>query len=132
MAELPERYIVATGVRGTIECAVRARGAMEAKEFLDSPQCRRSLPALLALFQCIVDQAIDDEEIGPKPLKKTCIHEFVKGQVRLFCYRDGTAWVLTNGDLKKSMETPKANIKRAERIMEEDQDLKKERQPRIH
>jgi len=99
---VPERNLVALGPRGTIECAVRANGSLEAKEFLDGAQCRRHLGAIYALFQTIVDQAADDEEIGPKPLKKTVIREFIKGQVRIFCYRDGTAWVLTHGDLKKS------------------------------
>jgi hypothetical protein len=121
MAKVPMRTVVARGPRGTIECAVRASGRMEAKEFLDGATCRKSLPALYALFQTIVEQSIDDDEVGPKPLKKTPIHEFIKGQVRVFCYRDTTGWVLTNGDLKKSQETPKANIERAEKIMKEDQ-----------
>jgi len=56
------------------------------------------------------------------------IREFIKGQVRIFCYRDGTAWVLTHGDLKKSNKTPRANIDRAERIMEEDQRTKRYRE----
>jgi len=128
MAEVPERNLVALGPRGTIECAVRANGSLEAKEFLDGAQCRRHLGAIYALFQTIVDQAADDEEIGPKPLKKTVIREFINGQVRIFCYRDGTAWVLTHGDLKKSNKTPRANIDRAERIMEEDQRTKRYRE----
>jgi hypothetical protein len=127
MAELPDRHVVARGPRGTIGCAVRSRGASEAKDFLEGAQCRKSKPALLALFQTIVNQSDDDDVLGPKPLKKTHIHEFVKGQVRLFSYRDGSAWVLTNGDLKKSNETPKANIERAERIMQEDQEVKQRR-----
>ena len=132
MAEVPERYLVALGPRGSIECAVKANGSLEAKEFLDGAQCRRHLVAILALFQTIVDQAADDAEIGPKALKKTVIREFIKGQVRIFCYRDGTAWVLTHGDLKKSNETPRANIDRAERIMEEDQRTKRYREARKH
>ncbi len=130
MAEVRERTVVARGPRGTIECAVRSSGKMEAKEFLEGPKCRKSLPALYATFQATVDQAIDDDEIGPKPLKKTPIHEFVKGQVRIFCYRDATGWVLTNGDLKKSQETPKENLRRAEKIMQEDQAWKTERERR--
>ena len=86
------------------------------------------MPALYATFQAIVDQAIDDDETGQKTLKKTPIHEFVKGQVRIFCYRDTTGWVLTNGDLKKSRETPKENLRRAEKIMQEDQAWKAERE----
>jgi hypothetical protein len=130
MAEVPERYLVARGPKGTIECAVKANGSLEAKEFLSGAQCRRHLGAILTLFQTIVDQAADDAEIGPKALKKTVIHEFIKGQVRIFCYRDGTSWVLTHGDLKKSNETPRANIDRAERIMEEDQRTKRVREAR--
>jgi hypothetical protein len=128
MAEVPNRTVVARGPRGTVECAVRSSGKLEAKEFLEGSECKKSLPLLVALFQTIVNQSFEDEEIGPKPLKKTPIHEFVKGQVRIFCYRDSTGWVLTNGDLKKSQETPKANIARAENIMQEDQAWKRLRE----
>ena len=105
---------------------------MEAKEFLESPECRKFKAALLARFQVIVDSDPDDDEVGPKPLKKTPICEFVKGQARIFCFRDGQDWVLTNGDLKKSNQTPRPNIERAERIREEDLDLaaKRKRKPK--
>ena len=124
MAKVPIRTVVARGPRGTVEWTVRSSGKLEAKEFLEGSECKKSLPLLVALFQTIVNQSIEDEEIGPKPLKRTSIHEFIKGQVRIFCYRDTTGWVLTNGDLKKSRETPKANIARAEKIMQEDQSWK--------
>jgi len=63
---------------------------MEAKEFLEDPSCAKYRASLLAHFQTLVDQSSNDNELGPKPLKKTPIHEFVKGQVRIFCFRDGT------------------------------------------
>ncbi len=124
---IPERYVVARGRNGTVECAVRSNGRMEAKEFLEDPKCRREKPALFALFQTIVNQTVDDDEVGPKRLKKSPCSEFVKGQVRIFCFRDGTAWVLTNGDLKKTQSTPKANIERAEQIMLEDLEIARRR-----
>jgi Phage derived protein Gp49-like (DUF891) len=122
-SEIPERYVVAEGSRGSIACAVRSNGRMEAKDFLESPDCRKFKPALLALFQVIVNADPDDDEVRPKPLKKTPIREFVKGQVRVFCFRHGTTWVLTHGVLKKSDHTPPANIERAERIRVEDLEI---------
>ena len=118
--EIPERYVIAEGPHGSIECAVRSNGRMEARDFLESPECKRFNPALLALFQVIVNADPDDDEVRPKALKKTVIREFKKGQVRLFCFRDGSASVLTHGDLKKSNQTPPANIQRAEKIRRED------------
>jgi hypothetical protein len=102
---------------------------MEAKDFLDSPECKKFKPALLALFQVIVDSNPDDHEVRPKPLKKTSISEFKKGQARLFCFKHNTAWVLTHGDLKKTNETPPANIDRAERIRREDLEIAARRRP---
>jgi hypothetical protein len=127
-SDTPERYVVAEGPRGSIVCAVRANGRMEAKDFLESPECRKFKPALLTRFQVIVNSDPDDDEVRPKPLKKTTIGEFVKGQVRVFCFRHGTAWVLTHGDLKKSDRTPPANIERAERIRGEDLEIAAKRE----
>ena len=124
---IPSRYVVASGPHGTIECAVRVNGKMEAREFLESAECKRYLYALAACFHEIVNSNPDDDEVRPKPLKKTRISEFKKGQVRIFCYRDGTAWVLTNGFLKKSEKTPPGLIERAERIRMEDLEIAKPR-----
>ena len=96
---------------------------MEAKEFLESTECKKFIPALLALFQEIANANPDDDELGPKPLRKTRIREFIKGQVRILCYRHGTAWVLTNEFLKKSQSTPPAYIERAEKIRMEDLEI---------
>ena len=120
MAGRVPRHVVARGPNGTVECAVRSNGSMEAREFLNNSQCKQYLASILALFQTIVNLNPDDDEVKPKPLKKTMIHEFIKGQVRIFCYRDGSAWVLTHGDLKKTRGTPQSNIDRAERIRSED------------
>jgi hypothetical protein len=123
LIKIPARKVVARGPRGEILCAVAKNGRMEAEEFLNSPQCKNAKPSLLALFQVIVNANPHDVEIGPKPLKGTKICEFKKGQVRLFCFRDGDAWVLTHGDLKKSDQTPPAHIERAERIRREDMEI---------
>ena len=121
ISQNPRRRIIARGRHGTVECAIRNNGRDEASEFLASAECRKFLPALLVLFQKYADAGPDDADIRPKPLRATKICEFIKGQTRVFCYQDGNAWVLTNGDMKKSTQTPKANIERAERIMAEDQ-----------
>ena len=127
---IPPRHIVAEGRHGSIECAVRANGRMEAKDFLEGSLCKSVKPALLALFHVIVSLNPDDDEVRPKPLKKTKIWEFKKGQVRVFCFRDGNSWVLTHGDLKKSNKTPPENIVRAERIRSEDLEIAARRQPK--
>ena len=103
-------------------CAVRENGETEAWEFLESAECRRFRAALLARFQAIVDLNPDDDEVRPKPLRGG-ISEFKRGPVRLFCFRDGTHWVLTHGILKKSNKTPPGSIERAERIRMEDLEI---------
>ena len=127
---VPERFVVASGPQASIVCAIRTNGRMEAKDFLDSPECKNFKSAFLALFQKIANANPDDDEVRPKPLKKTTICEFVKGQIRVFCFRHGNAWVLTHGDLKKSNRTPPANIERAERIRAEDLEIAAKRQPK--
>ena len=116
----PAREVVARGPHGTVEFGIRSNGSMEAKEFLESPECKRTKPALLALFQALVHRGPDDDEISPIPLRKTSIREFKKSNVRIFCFKHNSAWVLTNGFLKKSNQTPKKHIERAEDIMRED------------
>ena len=66
-------------------------------------------------FQTLVNQNPDDDEVRPKRLTGTIIREFKKRQVRLFCFRDGNAWVLTNGILKKDVKAQQNAIHRARR-----------------
>ena len=129
-ADIPERRVVARGRRGSVECAVRSNGRAEAWDFLESPECRKYKVPLLALFQKIVDANPDDDEVRPKLLTKTSISEFKKGQVWIFCFRDGDAWVLTHGDLKKTNKTPPNNLTRAETICAEDMELARLRKKR--
>ncbi len=96
---------------------------MEAREFLQSPECSSIRSVLLVHFQTLVNQNPDDDEVRPKRLTGTIIREFKKRQVRLFCFRDGNAWVLTNGILKKDVKAQQNAIHRAEKIRMEDLEL---------
>ena len=47
------------------------------------------------------------------------IFEFKKHQIRVFCFREGDRWLLTNGYKKKKTKLDQGEIDRAERIMGE-------------
>lgn len=50
--------------------------------------------------------------------KENGIWRFSKGQLRVYCFKDGNALILTHGDLKKTKKTDKADIDKAVREKE--------------
>ena len=47
------------------------------------------------------------------------LFEFKKHQIRVFCFRDGNSWILTNGYKKKRDRLDRKEVARAERVMHE-------------
>jgi hypothetical protein len=66
----------------------------------------------------------DIDGARPKHLREN-IHEVKKGQARVFCYKDGACWKLTNGALKRGNKAQDRDIDRAIRIMKENPALRK-------
>ena len=71
---------------------------------------------------------------NPKQFKpvRGKIFEFKKHQIRVFCFRKGDRWLLTNGYKKKKDKLDQSEVARAERIMGEhlEREAKKERKRR--
>ena len=109
--------VVVRGTMRTIEYAICANGSMPAREFIegldDSDQ--RKLAVLLRRMA----------EHGSVPNREQFKHvqgklfEFKKHQIRVFCFRHGDSWILTNGYKKKEDRLRPAKIRQAERIMGE-------------
>ena len=116
--ERPQAQVVAQGLHGRIEFAVRDNGAKEAEDFLRSPGCRPYVTGLATRFQAIVDNG-DIDGVRPKFLRDG-IHEIIKGQARIFCFKDGDSWRLTNGALKRGNKAQDRDIDRAVTITRED------------
>lgn len=72
------------------------------------PTIPGSVSGLKGLFERYADsgRAKLSTEVFHHADQKEEIFEFIKGQIRIFCFLDGNAAILTNGALKK---TPKAS-----------------------
>lgn len=55
------------------------------------------------------------------------LFEFKSHQIRIPCFRDGAAWILTHGFIKKSDRIPPAQVDRANRIRDEDLEQRRKR-----
>ncbi len=74
----------------------------------------------MALFSRMGDMGkIHDEEKFKHEQDK--IYAFKIHQSRIYCFRDGNDWVLTNGCFKKRNKADPTEIVRAVRIMNEQQ-----------
>jgi phage-related protein len=123
-----DRPVVATGAMRTIEAAVCLDGNSPAQEFLDQ-LAEADQQKLAALFARMADHGVVTNEEKFKKLEGA-IWEFKSSQIRIPCFQDGRAWVLTHGFLKKKQKAPKREIERAERIMHEDQQRQARRRAR--
>jgi len=104
-----------------IVCAVRENGNSPACEWLEKlqDQDRERFIKLGALFQRMaqVGRVVDDRKF--KKLKGD-LWEFKSHQHRVGCYRDGGAWVLTHGFVKKQNKWRRSEIEKSISIIEED------------
>lgn len=123
-----DRPIVATGPMRTIEAAVCLDGFSPAQQFLDQLG-EADQQKLAALFAWMAEHAVIRNEEKFKKLGGA-IWEFKSFQIRIPCFQDGRAWVLTHGFIKKQQKAPRREIERAERIMQEDQQRQARRRAR--
>ncbi len=107
------------GSRGCVVCAVASGGKEPAYEFLEELSAKDK-----ARFYKLFERLVEKGKIwNPEQFKKEMddIWSFKRYQSRIACYRDGLAWVLTHGFVKKSNKWKKTDTERAQRIRNEDQ-----------
>ena len=130
MSKDADSSIVVYGNQRTIEYAIRTNGSMPAMEFVeglsDSDQTKMAV-----LFDRMAQHGNAPNPKQFKPVRGK-IFEFKKHQIRVFCFRKGDRWLLTNGYKKKRDRLDQGEVDRAERIMGEhlEREAKKERERR--
>lgn len=107
-----------TGRRKSIEYAVCADGSSPAREFVAGLSLADQAK-ILNLFRWLADHGEIKNGQKFKRLDGP-IWEFKAHQIRIPCFQDGSAWVLTHGFIKKSDRAPRSEIDRAYRIQAED------------
>lgn len=118
MVAKPSRPVAERGDKRSVEYAVRTDETSPAKEFIDGLSL--SDQAKLAnLFRRTADlgEIVHREKF--KQLRGE-IWEFKAHQIRVLCFRDGNAWVLTHGFIKKRDNVRTSEIDRADDIRDED------------
>ena len=117
MSRDADRPIVVRGSLRTIEYAVCANGSMPAKDFIESLD-ESGQRKMATLFDRMAKHGNAPNPKQFKPVRGK-IFEFKKHQIRVFCFRKGDRWLLTNGYKKKTDKLDQGEIDRAERIMRE-------------
>lgn len=115
-----------TGIACNIDFAEDSRGRKLADIFLQNLDDR-----IQAKFFAILKELLDSDRgfiLNEQKMEKlkggSGIWELKAkirgvGNFRVFCFREGPTWFLTNGFHKRGNRTPKAEIKRAVRIRDE-------------
>ena len=117
MSKDADSTIVVRGNLRTIEYAIRANGSMPAKEFIEGLS-EPDQAKILVLFRRMAEKGNVPNREQFK-LVEGKIFEFKKQQIRVFCFRKGDRWLLTNGYKKKRDKLDRSEIDRAQRIMQE-------------
>lgn len=107
------------GRKCNIDYAVRTNGSKPAKEFVESLNDRERLRFAAILQQLTETGIIANAEKLKKLRGRSDIWEFKSGKYRLFCFKSGRTWVLTNGFRKETNRTPTKYTDLAIRIMKE-------------
>jgi hypothetical protein len=116
MSGRDDRLVAVTGTVFGIEYAVGEDGVPPAKEFIDALD-EGDQRKLAVLFKRMADHGSVPNREQFKQVRGP-LFEFKKHQIRVFCFRSGSRWVLTNGYKKKKDRLDPAEIERAERLME--------------
>ena len=128
MAQTPDHLVIE---QGSISVAflVDPSGGSAAKDFLESGGVTSQDKARLAyLFKKMASQGVlKNIEHFRKLEGRKEVHEFKANQARVFAFRDGNCWYLTNGVVKKKDKHQPADIDRAERIWNEHRLRKQQR-----
>ncbi len=118
MSNNTDSSLVVRGTMRTIEYAVRLNGSMPAKEFIENDLSLIEQASLVALFRRMADHGSVPNREQFKHVENE-IFEFKKHQIRVFCFRKGDRWLLTNGYRKKKDRLDPSEVRRAKRIMKE-------------
>lgn len=113
-----DRAMVVHGAMRTIEYAVCSNGAMPAKAFIETELSQAEQLKLVVLFRRMADHGNIPNREQFKAISGD-VFEFKKHQIRVFCFRQGNRWLLTNGCKKKRDRLDPNEIRRAKRIMTE-------------
>lgn len=110
--------LVERGTWGSVRYAIRASGAMEAKNFLES-EADESVRAKFAhLFRALAAKGAIRNEQQFRKLRGE-IWECKRDGHRILCFRDGNCWFLTHHYPKSKRKCPPSEIDRAESIRSE-------------
>ena len=110
--------LVVHGPMRIIEYAVCSNGIMPARKFIEKELNESERTMLLVLFKRMADHGTVPNREQFKKVEGE-IFEFKKHQIRVFCFRTGDHWLLTNGYKKKKDRLDPGEVKRAKRIMAE-------------
>ncbi len=88
-------------------------------DFVDGLDVRNKAK-VFKLFQMLGDRGEIHNKEHFKPIEGTKFCEFKSHQIRIPCYRDGLFWIVTHGFIKKDFKIDPAELRRAERIRDED------------
>jgi len=117
MSDKADSPVVVCGAWGTIEYAVCLNGSMPAKKFIESLDISEQA-VLTPLFERMANHGTIPNRQQFKIVRRE-IFEFKKQQFRVFCFRKGNRWFLTNGYRKKKNQLDPNEIRRAKRVMAE-------------
>jgi hypothetical protein len=128
MASTPDHVILEQGIL-SVAFLVDPAGRSPARDLLESDEVSDQDKARLAyLFQKMAGQGcIRNTEHFKKLEGRKEVHEFKAHQARVFAFRDGNCWFLTNGVVKQQDKHRRADIDRAERIWEEHRSRKQKK-----
>ncbi len=109
--------IIFEGMLRTIRYALCTNGRKPAKEFVESIDRKKQIQLRVLLER----MANAGKIFNPQKFShlRGKIYEFKSGQIRILCFQEGRAWVLTHGFIKKQNKTPRREIDKAEAIMYE-------------
>jgi hypothetical protein len=99
------------GPLGSVEYAIRANGAMEAREWLEK-QRETTQAAFDQMFRVTVAHGRISNWEKFKQIRNE-VHEFKRGPDRLFCFKLGGRWLLTHHKPKASLKNYNPDIDRA-------------------
>jgi len=115
------RYVVHSGSRYVVVCAVKENGNSPAKDFLE--ELERLDKAKLQQFAVLFQRIGQDGRISNKEVfrhEEAEIWSFKRFQHRLPCFRDDNCFVLTHGFVKKESKWPRSEHDKAASIRADD------------
>ena len=119
-----ELIILYRGAKYTVECAVQMNGTSPSLDFLNSLSVEKKVKILRIIKRFADIGAITNEQLFKKV--EGGLWEFKNYQTRFMMYHCGSgAIALTHGFTKKSQKTDKKEIKRANKIIQEYETIRK-------